>query len=453
LFIGLCLVVAVITTVARTVFDVPYIGWIGVAATFLYVALCSPSLTRTVKIVLTCAAVASFVSVFWIDDLATAFKRAANVSCFFAAVFTAGAFLRQASEKSPMIQRSGLHLIAEPQARRYAALSIGANILGVIMSFGSPHLLGSMIRGGKMGQANDAERKSLIAIHRGFALSAGWSPISIPLAMGLSLSPGASTSTVLTVAFVTIVGLMVLGWVMARGTSASVASEKPNNGWSVQLGLLGLVATIFIIIFGVVETMDIRLIEVVVMVLPMLALAWIAIQSRGGSVLLSTTRFRRNIHDLLSISFPSFRMEVTILASAGLAGNLVAAALPTEQIAAWISALSLPSAVIPALVVWLVVLGGQVAMNPIVTVTIVGAILPAPLLLGADPSLVAASYMLAWSACVANSPYSLTTLITAGIGGVEGREVAYKWSGWFNIAVMVALSIWLTALSAWVLSG
>jgi hypothetical protein len=352
-----------------------------------------------------------------------------------------------------MIQRSGLHLIAEPQARRYAALSIGANILGVIMSFGSPHLLGSMIRGGKMGQANDAERKSLIAIHRGFALSPGWSPISIPLAMGLSLSPGASTSTVLTVAFVTIVGLMVLGWVMARGTSASVASEKPNNGWSVQLGLLGLVATIFIIIFGVVETMDIRLIEVVVMVLPMLALAWIAIQSRGGSVLLSTTRFRRNIHDLLSISFPSFRMEVTILASAGLAGNLVAAALPTEQIAAWISALSLPSAVIPALVVWLVVLGGQVAMNPIVTVTIVGAILPAPLLLGADPSLVAASYMLAWSACVANSPYSLTTLITAGIGGVEGREVAYKWSGWFNIAVMVALSIWLTALSAWVLSG
>jgi hypothetical protein len=120
---------------------------------------------------------------------------------------------------------------------------------------------------------------------------------------------------------------------------------------------------------------------------------------------------------------------------------------PTSAIAAAFEALRLPGAAAPGLVVILMALGGQLALNPIITVSLIGAALPPAQTLGVAPAALAAAYMTGWGVAVGSSPFTLSTLIVAGLAGRTGQEVAWRWNGAFSLAAALVAALALAAAS------
>ena len=69
-----------------------------------------------------------------------AWQRGASYAAFFLALTT----LRDAAETSPLVRRCGRHLVAQPPGRRYAALTAGGHVFGIILSHGAIELLAAM---------------------------------------------------------------------------------------------------------------------------------------------------------------------------------------------------------------------------------------------------------------------------------------------------------------------
>src|SRR5690606_26271655 len=133
-------------------------------------------------------------------------------------------------------------------------------------------------------------------------------------------------------------------------------------------------------------------VDAVMLCVPLAAVCWLAVQHGGDPAATARTLGAR-----AAAVFPGWRMELAILGSAGFAGAMAAPLVPTGAVAAAFAALDLPGAAAPGLVVALMALGGQLALNPIVTVSLIGAALPPPEVLGVAPAALAAAYMIGWA--------------------------------------------------------
>jgi len=459
---GAALTIVVVATIVREIVGWQPAGHLAIACLCLYVFGLAAGLPRAGKAILIVAMAVGLIAMVWVDDIAANLLQAGRTASYYATLFTAVGFLRAAAETSPLIRRCGWHMMAQSPSRRYAALTFGSNLFSLILSFGTLQLLGTMVRrantleaaGGDANVQAVRARRLYSAVLRGFAMSPGWSPLSVALAIALAVTPGTHWQTVLPVAFVTAMGLLALGWLMDVFTAPRgrprVDAPQSDERWTVHLRLIALIGFIFLTAVAIEEALSVRLIDGVILGVPTIAIGWLVWQVRRRRVRTAVALVLRRIGRQIRSVFPTYRMEVTILASAGFAGTMIAAALPTELIAAGIRALHLPPELIPGLVVVLIVLGGQLAMNPIISVSIVAAILPPPEALGTTPAVVAASYMIAWGLCVGGSPFTLSTLIIGGIAGKTGRFVGHVWNGAYTIIGVALVIAWFAALS-WLL--
>jgi hypothetical protein len=209
---------------------------------------------------------------------------------------------------------------------------------------------------------------------------------------------------------------------------------------------LSLIVAIVGLCLAVQALLAIRLLTAVMLAVPPFAAAWILVQANGPGASALRQAGRRLARQVAE-AFPSFRMEVMILASASFAGTLVAEALPAEAIAAGLKGAALPGVAVPALVMALMLLAGQLAINPVLTVTVLAAALPPPAALGASPTAVAIAYMAGWGLCVGASPFTLTTLIIGRIAGESGRMIGLVWNGRFTALAFLLASLWLALLT------
>jgi len=429
------------------------------AALAVYLAHEWPRLPRTGRTILSIAAAMSLAAALALPEPGETALRAERAACYFPAFFAAVGLLRLAAERSPMIRRCGLHMLAQPPGRRYAALTVGANLFGIILSFGALQLLGAMIgrvntrarAGGDERVREVRERRMLLATLRGFAMSPGWSPLSVALALALSVTPGARWQEVVPVAFVAAMSLLALGWLADRlghpPPRTGLALIASRDRWTVQLRLAALVGAIFLFSVAAEMLLRLRLVDAVMLCVPLAALGWIAAQhARWGHRRAASLAARVLVRRSRAV-FPAWRTEIAILGSAGFAGAMLAPLAPTEAVAAAFEALRLPGAAAPAVIVGLMVLGSQVALNPIITVSLIGAALPPPEALGAAPAAVAAAYMTGWGVAVASSPYTLSTLIVAGLAGRRSEEVAWRWNGRYSAVATVLAGLVLAAAS------
>jgi hypothetical protein len=456
---GAALAFVVFATIASEVAGLHWAALPAAAALSVYVLGQWPNLPRTGRTILVAAVATGIAAMTWVDHIDSQLMRAARTACYYATLFTAVGFLRAAAEGSSMIRRCGRHMIEQPPSRRFAALTLGANLFGLILSFGSVQLLGAMVRRANTLEAagGDAQvqavraRRLYTAILRGFAMSPGWSPFSVSLAIALSVTPGARWETVMPVAFVTAMLLLALGWLfdIATAPRRRIRAGDVSSGerWTIHLRLVSLIIFIFAVTVALEKSLNIRLLDAVILCVPVIAVCWMLLQSarRGIAVACSLT-LRRTLRQVVRV-FPTYRMEVTILSSAGFAGTMVAAALPTDLIAAGIRGAHMPPELVPGLIVWLVVIGAQLAMNPIITVAIVAAVLPPPEALGTTAPVVAAAYMTAWGISVGGSPFTLSTLMIASISGKSARFVGHVWNGAYTVVALLLATAWLALLS------
>ncbi|WP_370244159.1 hypothetical protein [Salipiger sp.] len=382
----------------------------------------------------------------WQGTVAKAFHQAS----FIAAFFTALATLRSAAEPSAAIRASGTFLAEQPPGRRYLALTTGGTAFALLLNYGAIALLGSLATAAAQEEPdeeirNHRRRRMLLAIPRGFVTSLPWSPLSFAIAISTALIPGTSWETVVLPALGTALLMTGIGWGLDTIFKPKLAHPprpraKPRGTWALMLPLVGLLAILVtsVLIFGALT--GIRVIGLVLLIVPVMALVWTALQAHGGGAPLGARLRTYAFHDM-----PGYRGEVLLLMMAGYIGTVGAPLLAPIVKASGFHPEDLPHWLVLAGLVWIIPLAGQFAMNPILAVTLIAPLLPTPDQLGVSPVALVTAITAGWALGGISSPFTATTLLVGSFGNVSARTVGLRWNGGYMLVALIVLPLWVLA--------
>jgi hypothetical protein len=378
----------------------------------------------------------------------SAWRRGAAYGAFFLALSS----LRDAAETSRLVRRCGRHLVAQPPGRRYAALTGGGHLFGIILSYGAIELLGAMVMrantleaaGGSPEIRTLRTRRMLMAIYRGFAVMNCWSPLNLMTAVVSTAVPAAPMGLLLPAAFVVAVGMGVIGWLEDRFSFARLATaggRRPatTESWSIHLRVVAIVATVMLLAEFGSFVADITLVAAVTLIVPLTGLTWCIVQA--WRFIVAANPIRRTAAILLRrgrrffARIPAFRSEATVLAGSGFMGVAVGGALPAAGLAPVLA--HLPPIGVPLLVPVMLIATGQLGLNPIAIIALLGAAMPDPARFGVSPSVLAFSCMLGWGLAVNVTPMSASAMITARWAGVSPWTVSTAWNAAFTGAALL----------------
>jgi hypothetical protein len=416
---------------------IPFAGWLAGMAMLVFLVLEFPRQRRYAQVLFLVLAGAGLVALvaspaplrLFLDG----WQRGAVYGAFFLALTT----LRDAAETSGLVRRCGRHLVAQPPGRRYAALAGGGHLFGIILSYGSIELLGAMVARANAAGADHAERgkRMLLAIQRGFCVMNCWNPLNLMTVVVSTAVPAAPMRLLLPLAFAVSLAIMAVGWLEDRLLHGRPPAGRAGGGWSVHLRLVALVLAVM----GAAELaslmLGVSLVAAVTLVVPLAALLWIAAQAGrfvqpvtpGRLLAVLGRRIARFVPRV-----PGFRGEATVLAGSGFMGVTVGAALPADLLAPWIAVV--PPILVPLLVPVVLIATGQIGLNPIALVALIGAAIPDPAGLGIPPATLAFSCMLGWGLAVGMTPMSASAIITARWAGVSPWTVGSRWNAAYTLA-------------------
>jgi len=381
-------------------------------------------------------------------------QAALTSSAFIGAFFTAMSTLRNASGSSGAIERCGRFLAQQPPGRRYLALTVGGHLFGLLLSYGSLVLLGSLAESNARQEPN-AEirrhrlRRMLLAIQRGFISTLSWSPLAFAIAISTKLVPGASWTTALLPCLGTSAILILTGWALDSIFKPRLSRPPPprtptSDSWLTLWPLLALLLFLVIAVGSLHFITAVAIIGVVMLVVPLLSLTWIFCQNIKGAPFLTLLR---RAAAFLSVELPNYRGEVVILLMAGFIGTAGSRLLLPYVAASGIDLTALPSWQVLLGIVWLIPLTGQFGMNPILAVSLFAPLLPEASAMGLTPADIILAITAGWSLSGASSPYTATTLLVGALGRVSARHVGLRWNAAYTLICGSALSIWVVIVS------
>src|SRR5271166_4643539 len=350
-----CYVLAWAATLAAELLHLPYAGQLAGLAILLFLLAEFRNQRRYAQVLFLALLAIGLLGVAAaprpIELFLDAWRRGASYAAFFLALTT----LRDAAETSPLVRRCGRHLVAQPPGRRYAALTAGGHVFGIILSYGAIELLAAMVA-----RANDLDtataaparalraRRMLMAIYRGFCAMNCWSPLNIMTAVVSTAVPSAPMSRLLPIAFLAAVGMAALGWLEDRLSAARRATRAPlsrapsdatpgapsaaNDPWSIHLGIIALVGLVMFLAEGVSHGAGISLVTAVTLVVSSVAVAWLLVQLRRQNPRLILPILSRRL-DRFRRRIPGFRAEATVLAASGFMAFALAGVLPAAGLA------------------------------------------------------------------------------------------------------------------------
>lgn len=389
----------------------------------------------------------------WVLIIETALDKGAFVAAFFVSL----ACLRTAAETSPTIESCGRFLADQRPGRRYLALTMGGHLFGLMLNYGAITLLGSLSESALRREA-DAEirairkKRMLLAVQRGFISILCWSPLSFSLAITTSIIPGATWAGSVGYCLVSAALLMALGWALdtvfkPKLTRPPPERPPPEGSWASLLPLLGLLALLMALVGGLSVVTGVRAVAAVMMVAPVLSFGWIWLQSRDNKAgtlgFVGRRAVRYVVHDL-----DDYSGELVLLIMAATIGALGASLLGPVVARAGVDFTAVPGWIVVVALVWLAPVAGQLGMNPILSVSLIAPLLPAPSVLGVPPAAVIVALTAGWALGGASSPFTATTLLVGAFGRVSARHVGLKWNGPFTLLGGGMLCIW-AAIIAW----
>lgn len=456
---GAWLAAVLLATIAYQLTDWAPAAVVAGVALAVYVTGQWSALPRVAKLLFAVAALTVTVLPWFIARPGDALWLAMDRAIYFATFLACLSFLREAADSSPLVRRCGAVLINQPPAKRYATLSFGAYLIGVVLNMGVLNLLGVMIRkantldaaGGHAVIQQVRRQRMFTAMLRGFAVSPLGSPLTITLAVILSVMPGLRWQEVLPYGLLTMLLLMLFGWGVDRATAprqlASLAAREYIPGALTTIArFLALVLAIFAGAVTIEELLQVDLPVAIMIAAPVAAIIWMWMQwlrtGWGRSVALTVARVGRRSPQ----QFAGIRAELTVLCAAGIMGTMVAAAVPDTLLAETLQSLGLYGPPVAVAVTLLMLLFAQVGLNPIITATLALTSLSQPEVFGLAPELLALSVMTGWALAVGCAPLTTSVLITARVADASPYTVGYRWNGWFTLATAALASGWLLVL-------
>ncbi|WP_089884824.1 hypothetical protein [Citreimonas salinaria] len=390
-----------------------------------------------------------------LPDWDEAILRALKQASFIAALFCALTAIRTAAASSPAIIECGRFLSNQAPGKRYLALTIGGHLFGLILLYGSISLLGGLATESAREAPSAYVRKHrvrrmLVAIQRGFASTLVWSPLSFSLAITLSVVPGASWAGVLPVATVGVVLLILTGWGLDTifkprpSGQPSPSQDSSSRTWLHHLRpLITLLAVVFASAAAVHFAFGVWVFGAVMALVPLIAVVWVALQAGRDH---PAAAIRDSVSDFATREIPGLNGELVLLSMAGFIGTL-GSALATPLIeGAGINLGAVPAVLLLISVFWLIPLTGQIGMNPILAVSLIGPLLPSPEALGIAPVAMVFAITSGWALSGVTSPFTASVLLVASYGGVSPAHVAWRWNGGYVLTVGILVSLLLSAL-------
>ncbi|MFP4537575.1 MAG: hypothetical protein ACLFPA_04675, partial [Dichotomicrobium sp.] len=217
--ISLVLLVTVLLVIGVEWQGSPYFAHAAAVTVSLFVILATPLVpwSRRVFVILGGGLVvaATLTRPDWLGIIEAGLQSAA----FIAAFFSASACLRNASATSPSIAESGQFLAHQRPPRRYAALTAGGHLFGIILLYGAIALLGAMAEANAR-RETDPEirririRRMMLAIQRGFVSTLCWSPLTFSMAISTTLIPGATWGDAVAFGLIGSAVMAVTGWAL-----------------------------------------------------------------------------------------------------------------------------------------------------------------------------------------------------------------------------------------------
>ncbi len=443
-----------IGTLVHLTLDVTPAAWLARAALLLFLALQARHL-KPLATGLLWLSLASGALALTLGAGAGPVLHALDRFCYFATFVSSLGLLRVAALRSPLIRAAGVALIRQHPAWRYPGLALGTAAFGVIINIGALNLFGSMIQKGNNSgpEALRAvrEKRMMLALLRGFALTPLLSPLSIAVVVVLSKMPMLSWSDLVPLSFGAGTVIFLLGWLMDRWQSPPVTSVR---GAAPSLAPLwrfcALVLAITALVFLVSAVLRTSLPIAVLIACPLAAFIWLSLQLRrlGGG--LGASRALAMLNRRAGSVFAGQRGEIVMLGASAYLGTLLAAHIDLaalEQLLR-LSGLHGPALAVSAML--LVLLLSQLGLNPVIPVTLLLSLMPDPLALGVEPRVLAVAMMFAWSLAMMSSPFTTVLLIVAAFARRPLYRIAWGWNGAL-LALAVITCVAVLWLGEWLL--
>nr|WP_206453841.1 hypothetical protein [Aurantimonas marina] len=375
--------------------------------------------------------------------------RGLEQGAFIAAFFIALASLRNPAATSPAIARCGQYLASQPPGKRYLALTVGGHLFALILNYGAIPLLGGLTESIASRETNVEireirNRRMLLAIQRGFVATLAWSPLAFAMAITTSIIPGSSWSgaagfAILNAALVTFVGWALDSLYKPKLSQPAPRRTGPIGSWRDLKPLLALL----LLLFGGVASLELltglRMIAVVMLLVPAIAVAWLFIQARGPEG--ASRRTLAHLRNFALGEVPSYQFELVLLVMAGFIGTVGSALLQPLIESQPIGLDAVAGPLILVSLVWIIPLLGQIGMNPILSVSLFAPLLPSAAAMGVSPNAIIVALTAGWALTGASSPFTATTLIVARLGHTSAHRVGLVWNRGFNLVAGLALSL------------
>ncbi len=391
----------------------------------------------------------------WIalPDWTTPVSRAFGSMAFITAFFIALACLRNAAAGSAAIVRCGLYLANQPPGRRYLALTFGGHLFALVLNYGSISLFGSLIERTAQAEPDPLirrirTRRMLLAIQRGFVTTLTWWPLTFAMVISLAVVPGSRWESVLPYSLVASLLLGVTGWALdtifkPRNVVPPPRKPNPPGAWKSLLPLLGLLALMIGLVGGLQAVSGLRTVAVVMLVVPVLSLGWILRQKQPP---FPSAEFpadlRGRLEGFVHRELPAYAPELVLLMCAGYIG-ILASALLAPLVHDGLLGTGVISPLVLIGVLWIIPIAGQLGMNPILSVTLIGPLLPHAEQLGVTPDLIVLALVSGWALTGASSPFTATNMLVGKFGGVSALRAGLVWNGPYTLVSGLALSAWL----------
>ena len=444
----MALVIAWCALMLAAIGGVEVVKPIGMLAVAFYLIVQAPQLVRFAWGHLTFGALVTLTALFVLEHpgqiLADGFWR----SVFIVVLFASLGIMRVAAQTSAMVLETGAMLVRQPPGRRYFAIVGGSTLFGAILNFGTIALFGGMIRDAVSDKPGGIvidkarERRMMLALLRGFALTMFWCPLTVAFAIASTTIGGAQWP--LMVLFGAILAVIVTtgGWLIDSPASrrASGPQETVPFSWKALTPLIGLLIFLSTAAAFVERFTYGQLIHGVILLVPIIGIAWI-LRDVGQTGL-------RRVGQYISEQVPQARNELTVLANAAYAGTLIGALLPQVFIDAVIGPQALPAVFVPALFMLLVVLFGLLGANPLITVAVLATVMVDPGRYGVSPTLVASALTIGWGLAIASSPATAATMYIGRLTGYGASTVGPRWNGAYTAFAVLVVAAALTAMAA-----
>lgn len=423
----------------------------GFVAITLFILLCGRSLGPLAFFLLTASAAGTATFVATGHDLAE-FAAIAGRCVYLPALIAVLVPLRLIAMQAPLVERAGQFVVDQPPGRRYAFLTLAAQIFGVLLNIGGLLLLAHVaLRDLLARDAADRDvavqtRRISTAVLRGFAATMFWSPLGLGLNLVLTLVPGASWITFLPYGTAAAALFLSLGWLLDRVVHPSPSSigsgqDRPRRGDpSAVAALVALLLSISALASLPELAFDLSFRGGLLLVVPLFALGWRMIDrptpvpKRVAAMSLLTSSLAE---------MPRRANETVVIFAASYLGMVVAAVIPNAAVVGLAGSMGLSGPALAIAICLTVFVTSALGLSPLVPATIcVAVVISAGLAIA--PELLILSTLTGWALAVLVSPATASVTILAGVANQTALRVGLIWNSLFCAMVLgVALSAFL----------